>query len=109
MPFFFVGEGLHEFGHDLVLANELGVELLDVGLLRVIDGLGLASVGEGEMSVFKELFEPVVELVGIDVELIAEIGHGDFFDEMPLEDRDLLGIGEMPALLVRAIGAIGAV
>ena len=43
------------------------------------------------MAVLEELLEPVVELVGIDVELIAEVRDGDLVDEMPFEDGDLLG------------------
>jgi len=39
-------------------------------------------------------------LVGIDVEFIAEIGDGDFVDEVTFEDGDLLGAGEMTTLLV---------
>jgi hypothetical protein len=64
----------HEFGHDLVLLLELGLELLDLGLLGLFDALGLAAIGEREMSVLEELFEPVVELVGVDVEFIAQVG-----------------------------------
>ena len=96
--FFFLGEGFHELGHDLVLASELGFELLDLGLLGVFDGLGLAAIGEGEVAVLEELFEPVVELVGVDVEFIAQVGDGDLVDEVPFEDGDLLGIGEMTTL-----------
>jgi len=35
--------GFHEFGHDLVLADELGFELLDFMVLGVFDGFGLRS------------------------------------------------------------------
>ena len=81
----------HEFGHDLVLAEELGFELFDLVVLGVLDGLALAAVGEGEMAVLEELLEPVVELVGVEVEFIAEVGDGDLVDEVPFEDGDLLG------------------
>ena len=63
-------------------------------LLGVLDGLGLAAVVEGEVAVLEELLEPAVELVGIDVEFIAEVGDGDLVDEVAFEDGDLLGAGE---------------
>ena len=77
MSFFFLGEGLHQLGHDLILAGELGFEQLDLLVLGVLNGLALAAVVEGGMTVLEELLEPGVELVGVEVELIAEIGDGD--------------------------------
>ncbi len=85
----------HEFGHDFVLADELGFELLDLGGVGILDGFGLAPVGEGEVTVLEEFFEPVVELVGIDVEFIAEVGNGDLVDEVPFEDGDFFGISKV--------------
>jgi hypothetical protein len=38
---------LHQLGHDLVFALELGFELFDLLVLGVLDGLGLAAVVEG--------------------------------------------------------------
>ncbi len=90
----------HELGHDLVFALELGFELFDLVVLGVLDGLALAAVVEGEVAVLEELFEPAVELVGVEVEFIAEVGDGDLVDEVPFEDGDLLGAGEMTTLLV---------
>ena len=51
------------------------------------------------MTVLEELLEPAVELGGVDVQFIAQAGHGNLFDEMPLEDGDLLGASEMTTLL----------
>ena len=82
------------------LRCELGFELLDLLVLGVFDGLGLAAVVEGEVAVLEELLEPVVELVGVDVEFIAQVGDGDLVDEVPFEDGDLLGAGEMTTRLV---------
>ena len=63
--------GLHELGHDVILACELGFELLDLLVLGILDGLALATVVEGGMAVLEELLEPAVELVRIDVEFIV--------------------------------------
>src|SRR5450631_1779634 len=89
-----------EFGHDLVLAHKLGFELLDLGLLSVFDGLGLAAVVESGMAVLEELLEPAVELVGIDVEFIAQVGNRNLVDEMTFEDGDLLSAKKMTTRLV---------
>src|SRR5438093_519962 len=100
--FFFLGEGLHELGHDFVLARELGLELLDLGLLGVFDGLGLAAAaiaGEGEMPVLEELLEPGVKLVGVELVLIAQVRDRDLVEKMTLEDGDLLGAREMTTRL----------
>ena len=90
----------HELGHDLVFAYELGFELIDFLLLDVFEGLGFSAVVEGDVSVFEELFEPGVELCGVDVGLVAEVGDRDLLDEMAFKDGDLVGAGEMTTLLV---------
>ena len=72
--------GFHELGHDLVLAAELGFELLDLLVLGVLEGAGLAAgaaVGEGEVGVLEELALPLVEEGRIDRELIAEVRDRD--------------------------------
>ncbi len=68
--------GFHQLGHDLVLAGQLGFELFDLAFLGVLDGLALAAVVEGGMAVLEELLEPGVELGGVDVEFIAQVGNG---------------------------------
>ncbi len=88
----------HEFAEDGVLALELGLELLDLVVLGVLDGFALAAVGEGQMAVLEELLEPVVELVGVEVEFIAEVRDRNLVDEVPLEDGDLLGVGKVTTL-----------
>jgi hypothetical protein len=98
--FFLLGESFHELGHDLVLANELGFELFDLTLLGVLDGLAFAAIVEGGVAVLEELFEPAVDLVGVEAEFIAKVRDGDLVEEMPFEDSDLLGTGEMTTLLV---------
>ena len=85
----------HEFGHDLVLACELGFELLDLAVLGILDGLGLAAVLEGSVAVLEELLLPAVEQVGVDAEFIAEVGDGDLVEQVPFEDGDLLGAGKV--------------
>ena len=84
----------------LVFALELGFEQLDLLVLGVLDGPGLAVVVEGGVAVVEELFLPAVEEVGGDAEFIAEVGDGDFFEEVAFEDGDLLGAGKVPTRLV---------
>ena len=52
---------LQEFGEDLVFALQLGFELLDLALLGVLDGLGLAVVLKNGVAVLEELLLPAVE------------------------------------------------
>ena len=96
--------GLHELGHDLVFADELGFELFDLLLLSVFDGLGLAAVVEGGLAVLEELLEPGVDLVGVELEFIAEVGDGDLVDEVTFEDGDLFGAGEVTTRLLAQCG-----
>ena len=62
--------------------------------------LVLRPLSKASVAVLEELLEPVVELVGVDVEFIAEVRDGDLVDEVPFEDGDLLGAGEVTTLLV---------
>ncbi len=61
--------------------------------------LDLRPLSKTSMAVLEELFEPAVELVGVDVEFIAQVGDRDLVDQMPFEDGDLLGAGKMTTLL----------
>jgi hypothetical protein len=68
--------GFHELDEDFVLALELGFELLDLSLLRLADHLSrgpFAGVLERQVAMLEELFEPIVNLIGIKLVLIAEI------------------------------------
>ena len=76
------------------------MELLDLLVLGLLDGLGLAAVGEGEVAVLEEPFEPVVDLIGMEIKFIAEVGNGHLVDEVPLKDGDFVMIGEVTTLLV---------
>jgi hypothetical protein len=78
----------HELGHDLVLARQLGFELLDPSVLGIFDGLGLAAVVEGGLAVLEELLEPGVELVGVELEFVAQVRDRDLVDEVTFEDGD---------------------
>lgn len=89
----------HEFGEDLVLACELGFEVLDLLVLGVVDGLGLAAVVESQVAMLEEFFESAVELGGIDVVLIAQVGDRNLVEEMTLEDGNLIGAIKMTTLL----------
>jgi hypothetical protein len=100
----------HEFGEHGILALQLGLELLDFLELGILGGFGLSAApaaGEGEMAVLEELFEPVVNLVGVEIEFIAEIGDGNLVEEVPFEDGDLLRIGEVTAWLAHEKAPFG--
>jgi hypothetical protein len=78
-----LGVLFHELGHDLVLALNLGFELLDLGVLGILGRLGFTAVAKGEVSVLEELALPVVEAAGGDAMLVAELGDRDVLKEMP--------------------------
>jgi hypothetical protein len=80
----------HEFSHDFVFLLDLGFEQFDFAVFGIVIGLGFSAVGKGKVSVLEELFEPVVDLIGMQLEFIAEIGNGNFVDEMPFKDGNLL-------------------
>src|SRR5580698_1235819 len=87
----------HEFSQDGILALDLGFELFDLSVLGLLFGLGLAAVVEGGVAVLEELLEPAVELVGVDVEFVAQIGNRNFLDEVPFQDSNLLLSRKMAA------------
>jgi hypothetical protein len=89
----------HELGEDGVLALELGFEAFDFLVSGVFDGLGRAAVVKGGVAVLEELFEPAVELVGIEAQFIAQVRDGDLVEEMAFEEGDLFGAGEVTTLL----------
>ena len=97
---------LHELGHDLVLADEFGFELLDSQDIGVAGGSDLAAVFEGQVGVLEELTLPQVEQGGVDLELIAHGGDGDAFEKVAFDDGDLLLGGEMAASLLVGQGVI---
>ena len=82
--------GFHELGHDLIFARELGFELLELAILGVFEGPGFAAVLEGVVGILEELPLPQVEEAGIDLELIAQGGDGDAFEQVAFDDGDLL-------------------
>ena len=90
----------HELSHDLIFADELGFELIDLAFLGIIDGLAFAAIVESDVAVFEELFEPAIELIGVKAEFIAKVRDWDLVEKMPFEDGDLLGPSEVTTLLV---------
>ena len=58
--------------------------------MGILDGLGLAAILEDGVAVLEEFFLPAVEEGGRNAELIADGGDGSAFEQMALEDRDLL-------------------
>src|ERR1700734_260802 len=87
----------HEFSQDGILALDLGFELFDLSVLGLLFGLGLAAVVEGGVAVLEELLEPAVDLVGIDVEFVAQVGNRDLLEEVALQGSNLLLSGKMTA------------
>jgi hypothetical protein len=87
---------LHEFGHDFVLACQLGFEVLDLAVLGILDGFGFAIVVEGSMAVLEEL----LDLVGIKMEFIAQVRDGNLVDEVTFENGALLGAGKVTTRLL---------
>jgi hypothetical protein len=74
----------------------------------LFDGPGHATVGEGEVTVLKELLEPVVEVIGMQVELIAQVGNGELLEEVAFEDGNLLVVVERTARLVHGATSVQA-
>jgi hypothetical protein len=90
---------LHQFGEDLVLAEELGLEFGDLLLLGV--GVVLAAFvvdGEGGLSVLEEGLLPEVEEIDGDTVSLTKVGDRDFIDEVFSEQGDLL-LGRVGATL----------
>ena len=68
---------LHEFGEDLVLALELGLEVGDVPVLEVGGGLAAAvGGGEGGGAVLEEDLVPGIKVGSGDAVFFTEIGEG---------------------------------
>src|SRR5881227_1693554 len=89
---------LHQLGQDLVLALELGLQVGDLFVLGVGGGLTTLIVGgEGGGAVLEELLLPVVEESDGDAVSFAEVGDGDFVEEVLAEQGDLGLRGEVPA------------
>src|SRR3954462_3848390 len=82
--------GLHELGHDLILALDLRFEMLDLSVLGVFDRTDLAAIVEGEVGVLEQLTLPLIEECGVDLELVAEVRDRDALEEGALDDGDLL-------------------
>ena len=89
---------LHQLGEDLVLALELGLQVGDLFVLGVGGGLAAFVMGgEGGGAVLEELFLPVVEEGDGDAVLFADVGDGDFIEEVLAEQGDLGLRGEVAA------------
>jgi hypothetical protein len=73
---------------------------VDLNVLGIIGGLGLAAILEDDVAVLEELFLPAVKESGRNAELIADGGHGDVFKQVPLEGGDLLLGGEVTTFAV---------
>jgi hypothetical protein len=65
------------------------------------------AVGKSQMTVLEELPEPVVELVEVEVEFIAQVRDRNLVDEVPLEDGNLFGVEEVTTLLAHGESPFG--
>ena len=88
---------LHELGNDLILALNL-VSQSGNGPLLVFLGRR-PNLLKGGSSVLEELLLPVVEHRGLDVVLVAKIGHRNSLEQMAAQDGNLLNRGVMLAWL----------
>jgi len=87
----------HEFGEDLVLALQLGLEAFNLLLLSGLGLLGVPAVaGKGSRAVLEKGLLPEVELTGLEAVLLTELGDGNLFEEVLPENGDLLLGREMP-------------
>jgi hypothetical protein len=90
---------LHQLGEDLVLALELGLQLGDLLVLGVGDGLAaLVVAGEGGSAVLEEELLPGVEEGDVEAVFFTEVGNRDFVEDVLSEQGDLLLSSEMAAL-----------
>lgn len=85
-----------DLGDDVVLVGQLGFERLDLAVAGTI--LGLAVLGEGLVEVAQGLLLPVVELVGMDLQFLADLRDAHAVLEMA---DDSIGF------LLRAEGSAG--
>src|SRR5215831_567675 len=91
---------LHEFGEDFVLALQACLQVGDSSVFGV--GIGLASFivgGEGGGAVFEEGLLPEVKEIDGNAVFLADLGDGDFFDEVLSEQGDFLFGAEVATLL----------
>src|ERR1700751_747826 len=92
---------LHELGDDLVLLNELRLELLDLAALGLLDARGSAwPVLERLLRLVKDKLDPIVDLAGLEAELIGEVGDRLFAGEVATDNLGLLFRREVAATLL---------
>jgi len=91
---------LHELGHDLVFALQLGFELLDLLVLGVLGPLGFAAVIEGQVGILEQQLLPGLKDRGFDAQLLAELGNGCALEKVPFDSGHFLGDREMATRLL---------
>jgi hypothetical protein len=89
--------GLHDLRDHLVLVGQLGLEGFD----PLLQATHLAAVValEGGRPMLEELLLPSVEDVGVEAELVTEVGDRRLLEQMPPQDGHLLLSREPPTLL----------
>ena len=81
---------LQELGDDFVLLRELGLQGGDLAVLAVLARPPFARRLKGRGAVLKEQLLPAVKLRGENFVFVAQIGDGDFVDQMSFDDRDFV-------------------
>jgi hypothetical protein len=89
---------LHELGDDLVLLDELRLEAFDLAVLDLLDARRATRRRlERSLGLVKDLLDPIVDLAGLDTELIGEVRDGLPAAQMSPNDLGLLIRREVPA------------
>jgi len=91
---------LHQLGQHLILALELLLQVLDPLLLRLVVDPHLAL--EGRRAVLKKLLLPAVEDGRLQPQLVAELRDRLLFQQMAIQNGDLLFSGVVLSLLFHA-------
>ena len=78
---------LQQLGDDFALLRELGLQRGDLPVLAVLARPPFARRLKGRSAVLKERPLPAIKLRGENLVFVAQIGDGDFVDQMSFDDR----------------------
>src|SRR5258708_40135358 len=91
----------HELGDDLVLLNEFGPKVLDFAVLDLLDARRPSwPVLERFLCLVEDELDPIVDLAGLEAELIGEVGNELLAAEMASDDLGFLVWSEVSAGLL---------
>lgn len=96
---------LHELGDGLVLLDESGPEPVELlGAELFLAKRPISGVLEFASGLIEDLLDPVVDLAGLQADLIGEVGDGLLAAEMATDDLSLLLGGEVSTQRVYGTG-----